>query len=93
MINQLAVLMIVFWAFWCLLSPKVSDGLVGKVLYLLLGLAALGVLSNPDRNSETILNCTFAALGVRHVWMKLFFPKIRCAVIGHIHECTKGVKR
>lgn len=92
MINLLAVTLIVVWAFWCLLSPRVSDGFIGKILYLLLGLAALGVLSNPNRETETVLNCTFAALGVRHAWMKLVFPKIKCAVMDRINACTKEVK-
>lgn len=80
-VNVVAVWVIVLWAFWCILYRRVSDGIVGKVLYLLLMLAAFGVLSNPGQGSETALNCTVAAIGVRHVWMKTVFPHIKAAVI------------
>lgn len=83
-LNMFAVSLIVPWAFWCLLSRRVSDGVVGKVLYLLLCLAALGVLSNQDQQSQTLLNCTVAAIGIRHFWMKTFWQRIRSAVITRI---------
>lgn len=93
-LNVVAVAVIVLWAFWCLLSPRVSDGVVGKVLYMLLVLAALGVLSHPGERAETILNCTFAAIGVRHFWMKTVFPHIRGAVVKRIRcvTCPHNVK-
>ncbi len=87
-INMVAVLVIVLWALFCILYRRVSDGIVGKVLYLLLMLAALGVLSNPGQSSETLLNITFAAIGVRHVWMKTAFPHIRAFVVSRIRCAT-----
>lgn len=54
-INSIAVTVIVLWAFWCWLSPDIHDGLIGKVLCLLLMLAALGVLSNPGQDAEVLL--------------------------------------
>lgn len=80
-VNVVAVWVIVLWAFWCILYRRVSDGIVGKVIYLLLILAALQVLHSPDQASETALNCTVAAMGVRHFWMKTVFPHIKAAVI------------
>jgi hypothetical protein len=87
-LNVLAVTVIVLWAFWCLLSPRVSDGIVGKVLYMLLVLAALGVLSHPGERAETILNCTFAAIGIRHFWMKTVFCHLRATVLKRIRCAT-----
>ncbi|BAO20664.1 hypothetical protein [Pseudomonas phage PPpW-3] len=84
MVNLIAVGVIVLWAFWCILCRRVSDGIVGKVLYLLLMLAALGVLSNPGQQSETLLNVTFAAIGIRHAWMKTVFPRARAYVVNRI---------
>ncbi|QMP19224.1 membrane protein [Pseudomonas phage Persinger] len=88
LVNVVAVSVIVVWAFWCILYKRVSDGIVGKVLYMLLMLAALGVLSNPGQGSETALNCTVAAIGVRHCWMKTVWPHIRAAVIRRIRCAT-----
>lgn len=88
LVNVVAVSVIVVWAFWCILYKRVSDGIVGKVLYMLLMLAALGVLSNPGQGSETALNCTVAAIGARHFWMKTVWPHIRAAVIRRIRCAT-----
>lgn len=87
-LNLVAVVVIVLHGFWCLLSRRVSDGVVGKVLYLLLILAALGVLSNPGQASEVALNCTVAAIGVRHFWMKTFWPRIRTSLVNRIRCAT-----
>lgn len=87
-INLIAVSVIALHGFWCLLSRRVSDGCVGKVLYLLLILAALGVISNPGQHSEVALNCTVAAIGVRHFWMKTIFPHIRAYVVNRIRCAT-----
>lgn len=87
-VNLLAVCGIAAWAFWCLLSRRVSDGVLGKVLYLLLVLAALGVLSHPGDESQTALNATFAAIGVRHFWMKTFWPRI-CSAYSRRVRCPQ----
>lgn len=87
-VNVVAVSVIVVWAFWCILYRRVSDGIVGKILYLLLMLAALGVLSNPWQDSETWLNVTFAAISIRHCWMKTVWPHIRKATIKRIRCAT-----
>lgn len=87
-LNLIVVAVIVIHGFWCLLSKRVSDGVVGKVLYLLLILAALGVLSNPGQGAETALNATFALIGVRHFWMKTFWPRIRSNLVNRIRCAT-----
>lgn len=87
-LNVVAVVVIVLHGFWCLLSRRVSDGVVGKVLYLMLILAALGVLSNPGQSAEAALNCTVAAIGLRHFWMKTFWPRIRTNLVNRIRCAT-----
>lgn len=89
-VNAVAVCIIVLWAFWCLVSRRVSDGIVGKVLYLLLTLAALGALSRPGAVAATTeaLNCSIAAIGVRHFWMKTFWPKLKACLIHKIRCAT-----
>lgn len=87
-LNVLAVVVIALHGVWSMLSRRVSDGIVGKVLYLLLILAALGVLSNPGQTSEVWLNVTFAAIGLRHFWMKTFWPRIRSNLVNRIRCAT-----
>lgn len=83
-INSIAVTVIVLWAFWCWLSPDIHDGLIGKILCLLLMLAALGVLSNPGQDAEVLLNLSVAALAIRHWWMKTYYPRVRDFVLSHL---------
>lgn len=83
-VNTVAITIIVLWAFWCLLSPRVSDGIIGKVLYLLMMLAALAVLSNPEQGRETNLNMVIAAIGIRHFWMKTYWPGVREYLMRHL---------
>lgn len=80
-VNTVAITIIVLWAFWCLLSPRVSDGIIGKILYLMLALAALGILSNPGQGSETKMNIVFAAIGIRHFWMKSYWKEVRVYIL------------
>lgn len=87
-LNMIVVAVIVLHGFWCLLSKRVSDGIVGKVLYLLLILAAMGVMSKPGQGAETVLNATFALIGVRHFWMKTFWPRIRTNLVNRIRCAT-----
>lgn len=88
-LNLIMVAVIGLHSFWCLLSKRVSDGIVGKVLYLLLVLAVLGVLSNPHSATEqTVMNCTIAAIAVRHFWMKTFWPRIRTNLVNRIRCAT-----
>lgn len=83
-INDVAVSIIVLWAFWCLMSRRVSDGIVGKVLYLMLILSALGILSNPGQGAETNLNIVLACIGIRHFWMKTYWPTAKAYLMRKI---------
>ena len=88
-VGMFAVCVIAAHAFWCLLSRRVSDGIVGKVLYLFLVLAALGELSRPNSQvADAVLYCTIAAIGVRHWWMKTFWLRIRTALVNRIRCAT-----
>jgi hypothetical protein len=88
-IGVYAVVVITIHAFWCLLSRRVSDGIVGKFLYLFLVLAALGELSRPNSQvADAVLYCSFAAVGFRHWWMKTIWPRLRICMINHIRCAT-----
>lgn len=88
-INMAIVAVIGLHSVWCLLSRRVSDGVVGKVLYLLLALAVLGVLSNPGSMVEQMtLNASMAAIAVRHWFMKTFWPRIRRKMLNRIRCAT-----
>lgn len=84
-----AVVLITLHAIWCLISRRVSDGIVGKFLYLFLVLAALGELSRPNSQvADAVLFCSFAAIGVRHWWMKTIWPHIKAYTVNRIRCAT-----
>lgn len=88
-IGDFAVVVIAIHALWCLLSHRVSDGIIGKFLYLFLVLAALGELSRPNSQvADAVLYCTFAAVGVRHWWMKTIWPHVRMYMVNRIRCAT-----
>lgn len=93
-IGMLAVCVIAIHGLWCLLSPRVSDGVVGKVLYLILVLSAFGELSRPDSPvADAALYCSLASIGVRHWWMKTFWPRVRDRLVDRIRCASCPEKR
>lgn len=77
MISMIAVGVLVVHAVWCLLCHRVSDGVLGKVLYALVSLGALAYLNEPGPLSQDLLNGALAAVAVRHFWMKTYWPSIK----------------
>jgi hypothetical protein len=76
-VSSIAVGLIVVHAIWCLLCPRVSDGVLGKLLYLLLSLAAFAFISRPSPFSQMLLNLSFASIAIRHWWMKTYWLQIK----------------
>lgn len=81
---MIAVGILLIHAVWCLLCKRVSDGIVGKVLYGLLSLAALAYLSRPDEYSTELLLASLAAIAVRHFWMKTYWPVLRGRILRRV---------
>jgi len=81
-LNMIAAAVIMAWAMWCAFSPRVNDGLLGKLLFALAALAAFGVLVGPaygyaePHPAEVTLKGCIAALGVRHWWLKTVWPAV-----------------
>lgn len=78
---MIAVGILLIHAVWCLLCKRVSDGIVGKVLYGLLSLAALAYMSRPDVYATEMLHAVLAAIAIRHFWMKSYWPGIRARMM------------
>jgi len=88
-VNFMACVAIFAWATWCALDSRVKDGVLGKIMFSVAAIAALGVLMGPQsgyhgpRAAEVTLNVAIAALGARHVTMKYVWPRLvramRCA--------------
>lgn len=88
-VSLIAVGLIVIHAIWCLLSPRVSDGVLGKFLYLTLSLAAFAFLSRPSPFSQMLLNISFASIAVRHWWMKTYWAQVKRRILQYVHSHGK----
>ncbi|QOE32794.1 antiholin [Achromobacter phage Mano] len=92
-LNLTACAVIFVWASWCALSPRVRDGVLGKIMFAMASLAALAVIVGTDGDydradtAEITLNVAIALLGLRHIAMKYLWPRlcraIRCATCPH----------
>lgn len=88
-VSEIAVGVIVMHAVWCLLYPRVSDGVFGKVFYLLLSLATLAYLSRPSVSSQMLLNISIASIGIRHWWMKTYWHQVKRSIMRYVHSLGK----
>lgn len=88
MLSLIAVGVLVVHAVWCLLCKRVSDGIVGKLLYGLLSLAALSYVSDPGPHSQALLNASMATVAVRHWWMKTYWQRIKARILA-VHLLRK----
>lgn len=88
-LSVIAVGGIVVHSFWCLTCQRVSDGIIGKLLYLLLSLAAFSYLSHPSMFSQMLLNVSFASIAVRHWWMKTYWAQVKRSIMRYVHSHGK----
>lgn len=82
-LHQASAAVIFLWAWFCVFSSCVNDGILGKILFGMLGFAAFSVVLSPSIGA---LNSTRAAVlmdvfvglvGIRHMWMKCFWDHIK----------------
>lgn len=88
-INVFAALVIFLWGTWCVVYSGVHDGIVGKLLYAASAIAGFAIVANASTGSqppgnEVFLNCCMAGLAVRHFFLRTYWPRIRCRLLGTI---------
>ncbi len=82
-INGIAAGLIALWATWCVLSGKVRDGVIGKVLYSIVAISGYAILARSDRlfftpNSAGVTMLVgLALLGMRHMFMLTYWPSVK----------------
>lgn len=66
---QAAYVILIIWCAWCVLSDRVTDGILGRAAYGLLAIAAYAAVTG-GQHSQTPANTAivglFAFLGLRH---------------------------
>lgn len=87
--NAAASFIIFAWATWCVLSPRVNDGIVGKFLLSCTALSAFACAVTPTYGlhpvPEVSLNVCLAALAIRHWFVRQFGTALWRRVSTHLH--------
>ena len=82
-INAYSAGVIALWANWCILSGKVRDGVVGKIIYAVIALSGYAILARNERMffsptiAGTTLYVSLALAGVRHWFMVMYWPQTK----------------
>lgn len=82
-INAIAAGLIAIWATWCVLSGKVRDGVIGKILYAIIAISGYAILARSDRlfftpNSAGVtMHVALALAGLRHMFMLTYWPRVK----------------
>lgn len=82
-INATSAGMIATWATWCVLSGKVRDGVIGKLICAVIALSGYAVLARSDRiffapsAAGTTLLAFLALAGARHIFIVTYWQKVK----------------
>jgi hypothetical protein len=83
LINSIACGLIALWATWCVLSGKVRDGIIDKIIYLAIAISGFVVMM---RNQTLFIGATNVGLtfhvslclaGLRHMFMVTYWPAVK----------------
>lgn len=91
LINSIACGLIALWATWCVLSGKVRDGIIGKIIYSAIAISGFVVMT---RNQTLFIGATNAGLtfhaslclaGLRHMFMVMYWPAVKKWICFKLH--------
>ena len=75
LINSIACGLIALWATWCVLSGKVRDGILGKLIYSTIAITGFVVMVRSQNiffgptTAGLTLHVSLALAGARHIFM------------------------
>lgn len=82
-VNALAAGLIALWATWAVLSGKVRDGVIGKILYSIIALSGYAILARSDRmfftpnTAGVTMHVALALAGIRHMVVVMYWPRVK----------------
>lgn len=90
-LSTLFVGIISLWAMWCMLSARVHDGIVGKVIYASIMLSGFAIVTRAETVfvSPTTAGVTFhgalALAGLRHWFVANHWPLVKGWLCRYLH--------
>jgi hypothetical protein len=100
LINSIACGLIALWATWCVLSGKVKDGILGKLIYSTIAISGFVVMARNQTlffgptNAGLTLHVSLALAGIRHIFMVTWWLTVKawlCRTLNceHCMGCDK----
>lgn len=94
------IALIALWAFWCVLSHKVRDGIVGKIIYAAIAVSGFAIATRGETVffSPSAAGVTFhgalALAGLRHWFVANHWPIVRGWLCRYLHceQCLNSVE-
>lgn len=80
LVNSVACAAIFMWAFWCIFSRRIRDGVVGKVFYIGVALTSLAVVFGPSYGyydpppAEQWMNVFMGLVATRYLLLVMVRP-------------------
>ena len=107
LINSIACGLIALWATWCVLSGKVRDGILGKLIYSTIAISGFVVMARSlnfffgPTTAGLTLHAALALAGARHIFMVTYWQPVKawlCRTLSceHCMGCPKapeGIER
>ena len=101
LINSIACGLISLWATWCVLSGKVRDGILGKLMYSTIAISGFVVMARSQNiffgptTAGLTLHVSLALTGVRHIFMVTYWARVKiwlCRTLNceHCLRCKSG---
>lgn len=99
--STLFVSIIAIWAMWCVLSHKVRDGIVGKIIYAAIAVSGFAIATRGETVlfSPSAAGVTFhgalALAGLRHWFMANHWPRVKGWLCRYLHceQCLNNLER
>ena len=83
LINSIACGLIALWATWCVLSGKVRDGILGKLIYSAIAISGFVVMARSQNiffgptSAGLTLHVSLALAGARHIFMVTYWQTVK----------------
>ena len=91
LINSIACGLIALWATWCVLSGKVRDGILGKLIYSAIAISGFVVMTRSQNvffgptTAGLTLHASLALAGARHIFMVTYWQQVKAWLCRMLH--------
>jgi hypothetical protein len=91
LLSNVFISMIAGWATWCVLSNKVRDGIVGKMIYAAIALSGFAIATRDDTifftpsSAGVTFHGALALAGLRHWFIANHWPRVKAWLCRYLH--------